>query len=383
MTKRYGSICACDQVSLEVQAGEFVTLLGPSGSGKTTTLRIVAGFVRPDEGNVVLDERDLTLLPPHKRDIGMVFQHYALFPHMTAGDNVAFPLKMRGVKGSERRQRAQKALELVHLAGLDNRFPSQLSGGQQQRVALARAIVFSPTLLLMDEPLGALDKKLREALQLEISHLSRRLGGTVVYVTHDQEEALAMSDRIAIYNEGRIEQIGTGQELYERPASLFVASFMGESNIFTGRLETHAGGAEVVSDACRLRVAPTTTAAAGLDTSTEVAVVLRPEHATLCRAGEAVPEATNVFTGTVTEVIYLGATRKCAVALADGTVLHARLPAQDSDDLTAGGTVSLAWRVERGAVVSAETSHVAAADGEAARQESDQPMLPAPEPGEG
>ncbi|MFN8186100.1 MAG: ABC transporter ATP-binding protein [Gaiellales bacterium] len=245
VTKRYGSICACDQVSLEVQAGEFVTLLGPSGSGKTTTLRIVAGFVRPDEGNVVLDERDLTLLPPHKRDIGMVFQHYALFPHMTAGDNVAFPLKMRGVKGSERRQRAQKALELVHLAGLDNRFPSQLSGGQQQRVALARAIVFSPTLLLMDEPLGALDKKLREALQLEISHLSRRLGGTVVYVTHDQEEALAMSDRIAIYNEGRIEQIGTGQELYERPASLFVASFMGESNIFTGRLETHAGGAEV------------------------------------------------------------------------------------------------------------------------------------------
>ena len=225
-----------------MRRGEFVTLLGPSGSGKTTTLRMIAGFTSPTGGSIEIDGQDMTRVPPHRRDVGMVFQNYALFPHMTAAQNVAFPLRMRKQSRAEIDRRVGDALDLVKLRHLADRYPRQLSGGQQQRIALARAVVFEPRLLLMDEPLGALDRKLREALQLEIIRISRELGATVLYVTHDQEEALVMSDRIAIFNEGRIEQLGSGEDLYDRPASLFVADFIGESNILRGRYE--ADGAD-------------------------------------------------------------------------------------------------------------------------------------------
>ncbi|MBB5081824.1 ABC transporter ATP-binding protein [Nonomuraea endophytica] len=231
VTKRYPGSLALDEVSLHVAAGEFMTLLGSSGSGKSTLLNVVAGFTEPTSGSVLVDDADITGVPPHRRELGMVFQHYALFPHMNVFENVAFPLRRRKVRGAELRRRVGDALEVVELGALGERRPAQLSGGQQQRVALARAIVFQPRVLLMDEPLGALDKRLREQLQLEIKRLHRELGITFVFVTHDQEEALTMSDRVALLREGRIVQVGTPQELYETPASRYVAEFLGESNL--------------------------------------------------------------------------------------------------------------------------------------------------------
>jgi putative spermidine/putrescine transport system ATP-binding protein len=217
LRKTYSNVVAVDDVSLTVHQGEFLTLLGPSGSGKTTTLMMIAGFVEPTGGSIVLGGRSLTRLPPHKRDIGMVFQHYALFPHLTVAANIAFPLEMRGMRKAEVERRVQAALDLVQLPDFGARYPRELSGGQQQRIALARAIVFEPSLLLMDEPLGALDKKLREHMQLEIKKIHHDLGVTVIYVTHDQEEALVMSDRIAVFNHGSIEQLGSPSDLYDRP----------------------------------------------------------------------------------------------------------------------------------------------------------------------
>ncbi|MBV8393703.1 MAG: ABC transporter ATP-binding protein, partial [Alphaproteobacteria bacterium] len=232
--KRFGSVAALDGVSLTVRQGELLTILGPSGSGKTTLLKVVAGFETPDGGRVLVDGADMTRRPPAKRDIGMVFQHYALFPHLSVRRNVAFPLEMRNVARAEIDRRVSEALALVELAGYDERLPRQLSGGQQQRVALARAIVFNPRLLLLDEPFGALDRKLRETMQLEVRRLQRRLGLTTIFITHDQEEALVLSDRVAVMNHGRLEQVATTTEIYERPASDFVADFVGESNLFHG-----------------------------------------------------------------------------------------------------------------------------------------------------
>jgi putative spermidine/putrescine transport system ATP-binding protein len=374
VSKRYAELNAVDDVSFDVAPGEFVTLLGPSGSGKTTTLRIIAGFIAPSAGGVVLNGRNLTGVAPYKRDIGMVFQNYALFPHMTGGDNIAFPLQMRGVKRAEAARRVEQALELVHLGGLANRYPRQLSGGQQQRVALARAIVFNPSLLLMDEPLGALDKKLREALQLEIMRISRQVGVTVVYVTHDQEEALVMSDRIAIYNQGRIEQQGTGEELYERPASLFVADFVGESNIFRGRLDATGADAAVVRDDWRLRVAPRAPASAGLANGDAAAVVVRPERLRV-RAAERAPGssgaprdvAANAFPGVVREVIYLGSTRKYVVELRDGTTVQSRVQVgQDSGELAPGSAAEISWTIDSSVLVRDEGPAPATAELEAA-----------------
>ncbi|MFC6235439.1 ABC transporter ATP-binding protein, partial [Leucobacter soli] len=291
VTKSFGGAPAVDDVSLTIAEGEFVSLLGPSGSGKTTTLQMIAGFSDPDSGTIALGGRDLASVPTHKRDIGVVFQNYALFPHMTVAQNVAFPLKMRGVPRREAESRVRAALEQVHLAKFSDRKPAQLSGGQQQRVALARAFVFGAKLLLMDEPLGALDKKLREVLQEEIVHLARSLGVTVVYVTHDQEEALAMSDRIAIYNEGRIEQIGSGRDLYARPATLFVATFMGESNIVRGALAAVPSGSGDAAGAPGIVSVETPAgvfagvASEGLDASAgRACLMVRPEHV---RIGEA------------------------------------------------------------------------------------------------
>ena len=229
--KTYGDVVAVDHVDLEVARGEFFTLLGPSGSGKTTTLRLIAGFERPDEGRVELRGRDMTRTPPYERPVNTVFQDYALFPHMTVGENVAYGLRVKGVARRERTRRADEALEIVRLAGYGKRKPVQLSGGQRQRVALARAIVNRPEVLLLDEPLGALDLKLRQDMQVELKRIQGEVGITFIYVTHDQEEALTMSDRIAVFDGGRIEQVGTASEVYERPATAFVAGFVGVSNL--------------------------------------------------------------------------------------------------------------------------------------------------------
>lgn len=242
-----GKHMAADDVSLDIAAGEFVSFLGPSGSGKTTTLMMIAGFQHPTSGEIRLGERAIDNLPPHKRNIGMVFQNYALFPHMTIADNVAFPLRMRGVNKTEKERRSREALAKVGLQGFEKRVPSELSGGQQQRVALARALVFEPDIILLDEPLGALDKALREHMQVELKRIHKDLGVTMVYVTHDQTEAMTMSDRIAVFNKGRIEQVGTPDEIYFAPKTRFVASFIGDSNILEasslgdGRFETPVG----------------------------------------------------------------------------------------------------------------------------------------------
>ncbi len=241
-----GETLVVRDLNLDIARGEFLTLLGPSGSGKTTTLMMLAGFETPTSGEILLDGRPINLVPPHKRGIGMVFQNYALFPHMTVGENLAFPLEVRKIGKAEREEKIRRALEMVQMGGFAGRRPSQLSGGQQQRIALARALVFEPQLVLMDEPLGALDKQLREHMQFEIKHLHQRLGITVVYVTHDQGEALTMSDRVAVFNDGRIQQLAAPDELYERPLNSFVAGFIGENNRLRGTVERIEGDRALV-----------------------------------------------------------------------------------------------------------------------------------------
>ncbi len=350
VSKHYDEVVAVRDVDLDVRPGEFVTLLGPSGSGKTTTLRIIAGFIRPDTGTVVLDDRDLTKVPPHRRGVGMVFQNYALFPHMTVAGNIAFPLEMRRVPKPERARMVEEALRLVRLEGLGDRYPRQLSGGQQQRVALARALVFHPSVLLMDEPLGALDKKLREALQLEVMRVAHQLGLTVIYVTHDQEEALVMSDRIAVYSHGRIAQIGTGEELYERPASLFVADFIGESNIFRGTLRPGDGVVETALGP--LRAAPEAWRREGLREGGRGAVVVRPERMWI-RPADAAPRETDAarLRGRVREVIYLGSTRKYVVELAPEITATIRTQGPRLADAPTGPDVIIGWDLGDGVVL--------------------------------
>ncbi len=341
--KRYGGAAAVDAVDLVVEAGEFLTLLGPSGSGKTTTLSMIAGFTEPTAGNVVCDGRDLTDVPPHKRGLGMVFQNYSLFPHLTVRENVEFPLRQRGVAKPERARRAMEALQLVELHGRSDAKPSQLSGGQQQRVALARALVFEPRLLLMDEPFGALDRALRERLQIELRRLHRELGITIVFVTHDQEEALTLSDRIAVFNEGRIEQVGTPKELYERPESLFVARFIGESNALLGG----TANGEFLSEGGVRMSAPE-----GME-GPAIAIV-RPERVRVLD-GDAAPDGGAApdpdpdpdpdpacrVEGTVRDVTYLGSQCRVEVDSDDGTLIvrtdtDTRLPG-------IGEPISLGW----------------------------------------
>ena len=369
LTKLYGGLRAVDDVSLAVRPGEFVTLLGPSGSGKTTTLRIIAGFVAADDGAVILDGKDLTRVPPYKRDVGMVFQNYALFPHMSAAANVAFPLQMRRFPRAEIQRRVDDALRLVRLEGLGDRLPRQLSGGQQQRVALARALVFNPSVLLMDEPLGALDRKLREALQLEIVRVCRRLVVTVIYVTHDQEEALVMSDRIAVYNQGRIEQVGTGETLYERPGTLFVADFVGESNIFLGTLRP--GGEILVTDSgVAIRVSDATAHQHAL-VDGPAAVVVRPERMWVRAASREVAadsrEAVSLA-GRIREVIYLGASRKCVIEVAGGHTVTARASNSGEEPGRSGPDVVVGWNVDDGVLVPAEETSSTPAEGRTASE---------------
>jgi spermidine/putrescine ABC transporter ATP-binding subunit len=303
-----------DRVSLKVAQGELLTILGPSGSGKTTLLKVVAGFEVPDGGSVRVGGTDISALPPAKRDIGMVFQNYALFPHLTVKANVAFPLEMRNVAKPEIERRVAEALAMVELAGYEARLPKQLSGGQQQRVALARAIVFNPRLLLLDEPFGALDRKLRETMQLEVRRLQRRLGLTTIFITHDQEEALVLSDRIAVMNKGTIQQIATTTEIYERPANDFVADFVGESNIFHGTMS--AARTVTLDGGGTLKVASDRPA------GTKVGVLMRPE-----RFGTS---GANSFTGEVIESVYLGTSFKLRLAVEGGRELLVRQPARGS-----------------------------------------------------
>jgi putative spermidine/putrescine transport system ATP-binding protein len=348
LEKMFGDVAAVAGVDLEVPEGEFLTLLGPSGSGKTTTLRMIAGFTVQSAGTIEIDGIDVTKVPPHKRDVGMVFQNYALFPHMTAAENIAFPLQMRKLGKAEAKQKTADALRLVKLESYGPRYPRQMSGGQQQRIALARAVVFQPRLLLMDEPLGALDKKLREALQLEIMHISRQLGATVIYVTHDQEEALVMSDRIAIFHDGKIEQLGSGEDLYERPVSLFVADFIGESNILHGSF----AGDTVSADLGAWRVGGAAVARAGLASGSAAAVVVRPERLRIMAALGEVPAGVNTVPAVVTDVLYLGSTRKYELKLASGQGASVRHQLGGGEpEWRQGDSVRLAWDIDSGVLV--------------------------------
>jgi len=311
VSRHFGEVRAVDKVSFEVGDGEFFAMLGPSGSGKTTCLRLIAGFERPDAGHVYIHGQNVDGIPPFDRDVNTVFQDYALFPHMNVIDNVAYSLMVRKVPSEERRRRAEEALELVRLAGLGARKPAALSGGQRQRVALARALINHPSVLLLDEPLGALDLKLREQMQLELKELQRKVGITFIYVTHDQQEALSMSDRLAVFNDGRIEQVGAPAEIYEHPATPFVAGFVGTSNL----IEPPLAGAM-----------------AGLDR----AFCVRPERIRILGPGETPPATLCVVEGQVEEVQYLGASTRYGVRIGDA----ARLSVVQQNDVSEAGPLA-------------------------------------------
>jgi spermidine/putrescine transport system ATP-binding protein len=340
LTKRFDDVVAVDDFSLEIERGRFFALLGPSGCGKTTTLRMIGGFEEPTSGRILLGDRDVSGLPPHKRDVNTVFQSYALFPHLTIFENVAFGLRRGGVKGDELRRRVGEALELVGLTGLERRKPRQLSGGQQQRIALARALVNHPRLLLLDEPLGALDLKLRKQMQLELKRIQNEVGITFVHVTHDQEEAMTMADRIVVMNSGRIEQQGTPTELYERPATAFVASFLGVSNLLPGR---------VLSDE-RVRLVDGTEVAVPRQVlggrRGDVAIGIRPEKIR--------PDGSesNVLSGTVVESAYIGVSTQYIVDTRAGSVsLYVQNDRPGAPALAPGERLTLSWSPESTFVV--------------------------------
>ena len=312
VTKTYGPVHALEDVSLDVRSGEFLTLLGPSGSGKTTLLMVLAGFTRPDSGSLKFGDEEVIRKPPHLRDLGMVFQNYALFPHMTVAGNVGYPLRLRKVPRDEMAERVERALETVQLGGYGDRGIEQLSGGQKQRVALARAIVFEPRILLMDEPLSALDKKLRDRMQIELRHLHEKLGMTTVYVTHDQREALTMSDRIAVVNFGRIMQLATPQQLYDHPENKFVADFIGDSTF----LDIRRDGDSLIAAGTPLRSGNPVPEAARLT------LMVRPERIHLL--GGEPGDSMNVFEASVSELVYQGESFLLYATLKDGTEVAVR-----------------------------------------------------------
>lgn len=335
LTKKYGKLHALDAVDLDVRSGEFLTLLGPSGSGKTTLLMAIAGFSRPDMGSIRFGDTEMILTPPHRRGVGMVFQSYALFPHMSVAENIAFPLKLRRVGVNECAERVDAALATVQLSGLGERRVDQLSGGQRQRVALARAFVFRPRILLMDEPLSALDKKLREQMQIELKQLHRQLGVTTVYVTHDQREALTMSDRIAVINHGRLVQVDTPQNIYNRPANSFVADFIGESSMLpltadgTGKLffEDHLIASDFPNHSAN-----------------DWSLVIRPERLRI--VADSAPDSGKsiVFTGVVRELVFQGESAFALTSISDDHDLLVRFGTNSADahnEMQPGSTVSL------------------------------------------
>ena len=350
VTKSYGGSLAVDDVSLEIGAGRFVTLLGPSGSGKTTLLMMIAGFVRPTSGRILADGRDITAEPPERRAFGMVFQGYALFPNMTVAENLAFPLTLRGQSKASIAQEVTRMLDIVHLAGLGGRYPRELSGGQQQRVALARALIFNPRVLLLDESLSALDKNLRAGLQEELRDLHARLGTTFVFVTHDQEEALSMSDEIFIVNKGRIVQSGSPKALYDRPRTRFVAGFLGRTNFIEGRVTARADGSLAYSAGGLSFRQRTRDDGPGAAPGQPVLIGLRPE---MLRLGTAAAEAANRVPGTIDLVTYEGADYHVRMATPIGP-LQAIVASGNGTPVPArGDSVTLAWD-EDAAVVLAD-----------------------------
>lgn len=347
ISKFYSGFTALDNVSLKIKAGEFISFLGPSGSGKTTTLNIIAGFIDNDSGSILYNGYEIDKEPAHKRNMGVVFQNYALFPHMTVAANVAYPLQRRKIAKRERERLVAEVLEKVELNSFSNRYPEELSGGQQQRVALARAMVFSPALLLMDEPLGALDKKLRESLQLEIRRIHRELGSTFIFVTHDQEEALVLSDRIAVFNKGRIEQIGTGEELYKYPKTLFVGEFIGESSVLRG---PH----RMVGDKTEIQIAEDEYVTIDcLPSGTKPqCILLRPEEIMVQRPqAMGADENKNRLSGQICEKIYLGNVVKYQVSLTNGTIVTARM-SNDGDAFSLDEQVEVIWNSCNGTLLS-------------------------------
>ena len=334
-----GEVLVVKNLNLNITKGEFVTMLGPSGSGKTTTLMMLAGFETPTNGEIFLDNKPISKIPPYEREIGMVFQNYALFPHMTVQENLSFPLEVRNNSKSETQEKVKKALDMVELGEFGTRFPAQLSGGQQQRVALARALVFEPRLVLMDEPLGALDKNLREQMQYEIKHIHERIGITVVYVTHDQSEALTMSNRIAVFNDGVVQQLSTPDILYEKPENSFVAEFIGENNTILGTLKKDEGEyCEVDIDgggsikAKKINVG-------NIGEKTKLSV--RPERVTINSSSDV-----NKFNGEVKELIYLGDHIRARLSVCGNEDFIVKIPNEGSLNLNEGSKISVSWSKE-------------------------------------
>ena len=334
-----GEVLVVKNLNLNITKGEFVTMLGPSGSGKTTTLMMLAGFETPTNGEIFLDNKPISKIPPYDREIGMVFQNYALFPHMTVQENLSFPLEVRNNSKSETQEKVKKALDMVELGEFGTRFPAQLSGGQQQRVALARALVFEPRLVLMDEPLGALDKNLREQMQYEIKHIHERIGITVVYVTHDQSEALTMSNRIAVFNDGVVQQLSTPDILYEKPENSFVAEFIGENNTMVGTLKKDEGEyCEVDIDgggsvkAKKINVG-------NIGEKTKLSV--RPERVAINSSSDV-----NKFNGEVKELIYLGDHIRARLSVCGNEDFIVKIPNEGNLNLNEGSNISVSWSQE-------------------------------------
>lgn len=333
LAKNYGGTPVLTDISVRFEEGSFTSLLGPSGSGKTTLLRIVAGFVAPDRGTVLIGPRNVTRVPVWARNIGMVFQSYALFPHMTVAENLAFGLIHRGIKGAEAARRVERALQMVRLPGFGNRSPRQLSGGQQQRVAVARAIVIEPAVLLLDEPLSALDRRLRQEMQVELQRIQRESGLTTIFVTHDQEEALTLSDRVAILDGGRILQIGAPAEVYERPKTRFAAAFLGDSNFLQGKAD---GGTVLLPDGNRVAVV-------GPLPAGDVTLAIRPEKMSILPDGIAPEAGQNSLVARVTEVLYAGPALTYSLEGSGGATLKVFAQNRDGRIFARGAQVTLAW----------------------------------------
>ena len=335
-----GKVLVVKDLNLDIAEGEFVTMLGPSGSGKTTTLMMLAGFETPTNGEIFLQDKPISKIPPYEREIGMVFQNYALFPHMTVQENLAFPLEVRKMSKNDVEDKVKKGLAMVELEEFGSRFPAQLSGGQQQRVALARALVFEPNVVLMDEPLGALDKNLREQMQYEIKHIHERIGITVVYVTHDQSEALTMSNRIAVFNDGVVQQLSTPDVLYEKPENSFVAKFIGENNTMIGTVK------EINGDFCTVELLNGKIVKAlkvnvdSVGDKTELSV--RPERVSIDNSNQ----TQNNFEGKVQELIYLGDHIRARLEVNNSDDFIVKIPNEGSIDLSVGKSINLSWNAE-------------------------------------